>query len=113
MARKRTPLPAAKGSHDGSSESGAGRPRSADAVLEAGHDDRDARYCHSPETVRGLEQKSSPAKVMEGFATPMLPRSRDFDAGDSAGLWTPDLTSSVVKGRAADGLLKLMMGGMA
>jgi hypothetical protein len=55
-----------------------------------------------------------PAQRHPDFATPILPRSRDGYAHHSRGSPgrpdTPEvtLTSSVVKGRAADGLLSLM-----
>lgn len=73
----------------------------------------------------------SPSRpIVRDFATPVLPRSRDgflnattedvedmetespmFERRGAAVNGVQDLTSSVVKGRAADGLLSLMMAG--
>lgn len=98
-AKKRTPLPAAPSRSDSAD---AARPKSADAAVRSvDPETRPASPAGSP------EPQSSPAKM--GFATPMLPRSRDGFAGfNTMEGRSPDLTSSVVKGRAADGLLKLM-----
>ncbi|KAH7360496.1 hypothetical protein BKA65DRAFT_533786 [Rhexocercosporidium sp. MPI-PUGE-AT-0058] len=73
-----------------------------------------------PSTLSDMKRSTSPTKVAndatrEGFATPLLPRQRQGVLNPPSLGGSPswedrgsDLNSSVVKGRAADGLLCLM-----
>lgn len=100
----RTPLPAATCAVEPTVRT---RPQSADALLKAvTSDGRHKTVAFSSSSpVRSQEPKNSPAKMLN---TPMLPRTSGVGGRGRNPETDAQLTSSVVKGRAADGLLRLM-----
>lgn len=92
------------------------RPPSQSRDIEVEVEDHTSISSSSPPQLMSPDRPASHAhnSRRNDFATPILPRSRDgYSLLNSRGSPEPgpEVTSSVVKGRAANGLLSLMGGG--